>query len=102
MTTRFYSAVALNFQKPGMEMDLNKGKFRQNGRSGYILKPSFMRDRTVLFDPVRPIEGSGLDRKQLFIDVSLVHLVSLYQSCEHSVGFIIPDKNHMDQFRFKL
>ncbi|XP_032891061.1 1-phosphatidylinositol 4,5-bisphosphate phosphodiesterase delta-3 [Amblyraja radiata] len=61
--------VALNFQKPGMEMDLNKGKFRQNGRSGYILKPSFMRDRSVLFDPARPIEGSGLDRKQLFIDV---------------------------------
>ncbi|XP_051894869.1 1-phosphatidylinositol 4,5-bisphosphate phosphodiesterase delta-3-like isoform X2 [Pristis pectinata] len=61
--------VALNFQKPGMEMDLNKGKFRQNGRSGYILKPSFMRNRSIQFDPSRPTEGSGLDRKQLIIDV---------------------------------
>ncbi|XP_067869214.1 1-phosphatidylinositol 4,5-bisphosphate phosphodiesterase delta-3-like isoform X2 [Heterodontus francisci] len=61
--------VALNFQKPGMEMDLNKGKFRQNGRSGYILKPSFMRDRSIQFDPSWPIAGSGLNRKQLIIDV---------------------------------
>ncbi|XP_078385985.1 1-phosphatidylinositol 4,5-bisphosphate phosphodiesterase delta-3-like isoform X2 [Cetorhinus maximus] len=61
--------VALNFQKPGMEMDLNKGKFRQNGRSGYILKPSFMRDRSIQFDPSRPVPGSGLNRKQLTINI---------------------------------
>ncbi|XP_069761271.1 1-phosphatidylinositol 4,5-bisphosphate phosphodiesterase delta-3-like isoform X2 [Narcine bancroftii] len=61
--------VALNFQKPGMEMDLNKGKFRQNGRSGYILKPIFMRDRSIHFDPAQPIEGLGLDRKELTIEV---------------------------------
>ncbi|XP_059811761.1 1-phosphatidylinositol 4,5-bisphosphate phosphodiesterase delta-3-like [Hypanus sabinus] len=61
--------VALNFQKAGVEMDLNKGKFRQNGRSGYILKPSFMRNRNIQFDPSRPMEGSGLNRKQLIIDV---------------------------------
>ncbi|XP_067825229.1 1-phosphatidylinositol 4,5-bisphosphate phosphodiesterase delta-3-like [Heptranchias perlo] len=61
--------VALNFQKPGTEMDLNKGKFRQNGRSGYILKPSFMRDRSIEFDPLRPVAGTGLNRKQLTIDV---------------------------------
>ncbi|XP_060704612.1 1-phosphatidylinositol 4,5-bisphosphate phosphodiesterase delta-3-like isoform X2 [Hemiscyllium ocellatum] len=61
--------VALNFQKPGMEMDLNKGKFRQNGRSGYILKPSFMRDTSVRFDPSWPLSGAGLDRKQLIINI---------------------------------
>uniref|UniRef100_UPI00398EF2B1 1-phosphatidylinositol 4,5-bisphosphate phosphodiesterase delta-3-like n=1 Tax=Pristiophorus japonicus TaxID=55135 RepID=UPI00398EF2B1 len=61
--------VALNFQKPGTEMDLNKGKFRQNGRSGFILKPSFMRDRSIQFDPSWPIAGAGLDRKQLMIDI---------------------------------
>ncbi|XP_072343019.1 1-phosphatidylinositol 4,5-bisphosphate phosphodiesterase delta-3-like [Scyliorhinus torazame] len=61
--------VALNFQKPGMEMDLNKGKFRQNGHSGYILKPDFMRDRSIQFDPSRPISGSGLNRKQLTIKI---------------------------------
>ncbi|XP_078079844.1 1-phosphatidylinositol 4,5-bisphosphate phosphodiesterase delta-3-like isoform X2 [Mustelus asterias] len=61
--------VALNFQKPGMEMDLNKGKFRQNGRCGYILKPSFMRDRSIQFDPSCPVSGAGLDRKQLTINI---------------------------------
>ncbi|XP_067825232.1 1-phosphatidylinositol 4,5-bisphosphate phosphodiesterase delta-3-like isoform X3 [Heptranchias perlo] len=61
--------VALNFQKPGTEMDLNKGKFRQNGRSGYILKPSFMRNRSNLFDPARPRTAAGLNRTQLIIDV---------------------------------
>ncbi|XP_078385995.1 1-phosphatidylinositol 4,5-bisphosphate phosphodiesterase delta-3-like [Cetorhinus maximus] len=61
--------VALNFQKPGLEMDLNKGKFRQNGRSGYILKPSFMRNRSIQFDPSRPVPGSGLNKTQLIIDI---------------------------------
>ncbi|XP_055513102.1 LOW QUALITY PROTEIN: 1-phosphatidylinositol 4,5-bisphosphate phosphodiesterase delta-3-like [Leucoraja erinacea] len=61
--------VALNFQKSGMEMDLNKGKFRQNGRSGYILKPSFMRNKSNLFDPARPRNGAGLNKTQLIIDV---------------------------------
>ncbi|GCC21578.1 hypothetical protein chiPu_0020052 [Chiloscyllium punctatum] len=61
--------VALNFQKPGMEMDLNKGKFRQNGRSGYILKPSFMRDTSIRFDPSWPLSRAGLDRKQLIINI---------------------------------
>ncbi|XP_059494821.1 1-phosphatidylinositol 4,5-bisphosphate phosphodiesterase delta-3-like isoform X3 [Stegostoma tigrinum] len=61
--------VALNFQKPGTEMDLNKGKFRQNGRSGYILKPSFMRNSSNLFDPARPKPGAGLKETQLIIEI---------------------------------
>ncbi|XP_069761360.1 1-phosphatidylinositol 4,5-bisphosphate phosphodiesterase delta-3-like isoform X2 [Narcine bancroftii] len=61
--------VALNFQKPGTEMDLNKGKFRQNGRCGYILKPSFMRNRSNLINPLRPRAGAGLSKTQLIIDV---------------------------------
>ncbi|XP_060704486.1 1-phosphatidylinositol 4,5-bisphosphate phosphodiesterase delta-3-like [Hemiscyllium ocellatum] len=61
--------VALNFQKPGTEMDLNKGKFRQNGRSGYILKPSFMRNRSNPFDPARAKPGAGLKETQLIIDI---------------------------------
>ncbi|XP_066422747.1 1-phosphatidylinositol 4,5-bisphosphate phosphodiesterase delta-3 [Molothrus aeneus] len=31
--------VALNFQTPGYEMDLNAGRFLPNGRCGYVLKP---------------------------------------------------------------
>jgi hypothetical protein len=36
-------AVALNFQTPGLMMDLYDGKFRQNGGCGYVLKPAMMR-----------------------------------------------------------
>uniref|UniRef100_A0A674JTX5 Phosphoinositide phospholipase C n=1 Tax=Terrapene triunguis TaxID=2587831 RepID=A0A674JTX5_9SAUR len=43
--------VALNFQTPGWEMDLNHGRFLVNGRCGYVLKPSFLRRRQASFDP---------------------------------------------------
>jgi len=32
----------------------NVGLFRDNGGSGYLLKPSFMRDSSVTFDPTVP------------------------------------------------
>ncbi|XP_040509340.1 1-phosphatidylinositol 4,5-bisphosphate phosphodiesterase delta-3 isoform X4 [Gallus gallus] len=35
--------VALNFQTPGYEMDLNTGRFLGNGGCGYVLKPQFLR-----------------------------------------------------------
>ncbi|XP_040473220.1 1-phosphatidylinositol 4,5-bisphosphate phosphodiesterase delta-3 [Falco naumanni] len=35
--------VALNFQTPGYEMDLNAGRFLGNGRCGYVLKPPCLR-----------------------------------------------------------
>ncbi|CAL8091039.1 unnamed protein product [Orchesella dallaii] len=34
--------VALNYQTPDRPMQLNHGKFRQNGGCGYVLKPDFM------------------------------------------------------------
>jgi len=34
--------VALNYQTPDKPMQLNQGKFRMNGRCGYILRPEFM------------------------------------------------------------
>lgn len=41
--------IALNYQTPDKPMQLNQAKFRDNGCSGYILKPRFMlNDR---FDP---------------------------------------------------
>uniref|UniRef100_A0A8C7AAJ2 Phosphoinositide phospholipase C n=1 Tax=Neovison vison TaxID=452646 RepID=A0A8C7AAJ2_NEOVI len=43
--------VALNFQTPGLPMDLQNGKFLDNGGSGYILKPHFLRDIETQFDP---------------------------------------------------
>ena len=44
--------VALNFQTPDIPMQLNRGKFKQNGRSGYILKPHMLRQTFASFDPM--------------------------------------------------
>ena len=35
-------------------MQMNDGLFRQNGGSGFILKPSILRDPDVEFDPKGP------------------------------------------------
>lgn len=34
--------VALNYQTGDKSMQLNQGKFRENGNCGYLLKPEFM------------------------------------------------------------
>uniref|UniRef100_A0A915PW44 Phosphoinositide phospholipase C n=1 Tax=Setaria digitata TaxID=48799 RepID=A0A915PW44_9BILA len=36
--------VSLNYQTLGLTMDLQQGKFSENGGCGYVLKPSIMRD----------------------------------------------------------
>ncbi|XP_003906128.1 1-phosphatidylinositol 4,5-bisphosphate phosphodiesterase zeta-1 isoform X2 [Papio anubis] len=43
--------VALNFQTPGLPMDLQNGKFLDNGGSGYVLKPHFLRESESYFNP---------------------------------------------------
>ncbi|XP_068119306.1 1-phosphatidylinositol 4,5-bisphosphate phosphodiesterase delta-3 isoform X2 [Hyperolius riggenbachi] len=43
--------VALNFQTPGYKMDLNRGRFQDNGSCGYVLKPEFLRREDTLFNP---------------------------------------------------
>uniref|UniRef100_A0A3B4YMN2 1-phosphatidylinositol 4,5-bisphosphate phosphodiesterase n=1 Tax=Seriola lalandi dorsalis TaxID=1841481 RepID=A0A3B4YMN2_SERLL len=43
--------VALNFQTLDLPMQLNVGVFEYNGRSGYLLKPEFMRRTDKHFDP---------------------------------------------------
>ncbi|XP_029810481.1 1-phosphatidylinositol 4,5-bisphosphate phosphodiesterase zeta-1 isoform X2 [Suricata suricatta] len=50
--------VALNFQTPGLPMDLQNGKFLDNGGSGYILKPQFLRDNKTEFNPNKPPKQS--------------------------------------------
>ncbi|XP_034360563.1 1-phosphatidylinositol 4,5-bisphosphate phosphodiesterase delta-3 isoform X2 [Arvicanthis niloticus] len=46
--------VALNFQTPGYEMDLNTGRFLINGQCGYVLKPAYLRQLNTTFDPECP------------------------------------------------
>ncbi|XP_035514461.1 1-phosphatidylinositol 4,5-bisphosphate phosphodiesterase delta-3-A-like [Morone saxatilis] len=51
--------VALNFQTPGEQMDLNHGRFLQNGQCGYILKPPFMCRPDTTFNPENVGGGPG-------------------------------------------
>ncbi|XP_015279635.1 PREDICTED: 1-phosphatidylinositol 4,5-bisphosphate phosphodiesterase zeta-1-like [Gekko japonicus] len=43
--------VALNFQTPGQQMDLQNGKFLDNGGSGYLLKPEYLRKKNTQYNP---------------------------------------------------
>ncbi|XP_051543709.1 1-phosphatidylinositol 4,5-bisphosphate phosphodiesterase delta-1a isoform X2 [Myxocyprinus asiaticus] len=59
--------VALNFQTPCKEMDMNQGRFLPNGRCGYILKPEFQRDPASQFDPKNLSAGPWLQKKTVHI-----------------------------------
>lgn len=45
--------VALNFQSLATPMDLNDGRFQDNGGCGYILKPAVLMSTQGDFDPGR-------------------------------------------------
>ncbi|TKS90243.1 1-phosphatidylinositol 4,5-bisphosphate phosphodiesterase delta-3-A [Collichthys lucidus] len=51
--------VALNFQTPGEQMDLNHGRFLPNGQCGYVLKPPFMCQPGTTFNPENVGGGPG-------------------------------------------
>uniref|UniRef100_A0A3P9A7N0 Phosphoinositide phospholipase C n=1 Tax=Esox lucius TaxID=8010 RepID=A0A3P9A7N0_ESOLU len=59
--------VALNVQTPCPNMDLNQGRFLVNGKTGYILKPAYMRDQMSEFDPITLTRGPWLQHKTLHI-----------------------------------
>ncbi|KAM9552364.1 1-phosphatidylinositol 4,5-bisphosphate phosphodiesterase delta-1-like [Salvelinus alpinus] len=61
--------VALNFQTPSKEMDLNQGRFRSNGLSGYVLKPEFQRDPGSEFNPMTLTKGPWIKRQAFHIMV---------------------------------
>uniref|UniRef100_A0A4W5PGF0 Phosphoinositide phospholipase C n=1 Tax=Hucho hucho TaxID=62062 RepID=A0A4W5PGF0_9TELE len=63
------SMVALNFQTPGEQMDLNQGRFLPNGRCGYILKPSFLCSPSSNFNPEITGGGPGHIPTQLTIRI---------------------------------
>uniref|UniRef100_A0A670YXL4 1-phosphatidylinositol 4,5-bisphosphate phosphodiesterase n=1 Tax=Pseudonaja textilis TaxID=8673 RepID=A0A670YXL4_PSETE len=76
--------VALNFQSLDLPMQLNLGIFEYNRRSGYLLKPEFMRRSDKFFDPftedivdgivantVKIISGQFLSDKRIGIYVEV-------------------------------
>ena len=44
----------MNFQNIDTALKLNEALFRDNGRSGYILKPEILRNPALKFDPKNP------------------------------------------------
>jgi len=46
--------VALNYQTAGEKMLMNQAMFRTNGNTGYVLKPAFLRNREIKFNPFEP------------------------------------------------
>ncbi|XP_037547005.1 1-phosphatidylinositol 4,5-bisphosphate phosphodiesterase delta-3-A [Nematolebias whitei] len=61
--------VALNFQTPGEQMDLNHGRFLQNGLCGYVLKPNFMCQPDTTFSPDNVGGGPGHNPVLLTVQV---------------------------------
>ncbi|KAI3359617.1 hypothetical protein L3Q82_013999 [Scortum barcoo] len=61
--------VALNFQTPGEQMDLNQGRFLPNSRCGYVLKPRFMCSLKSNFNPENTGGGPGHTPTQLTIRI---------------------------------
>ncbi|XP_045923962.1 1-phosphatidylinositol 4,5-bisphosphate phosphodiesterase delta-3-A-like [Micropterus dolomieu] len=62
--------VALNFQTPGEQMDLNQGRFLQNGQCGYILKPPFMCQPDTTFNPENV--GGGPGHRPVLLTVKII------------------------------
>lgn len=50
--------IALNYQTPDKPMQINMGKFKENGGCGFILKPSFMLDENY-----KPYEKKSIEKK---------------------------------------
>lgn len=61
--------VALNFQTPCIEMQLNQGRFLPNGFCGYVLKPEFQRNFSSQFDPYTLRKGPWLKKKTFHVMV---------------------------------
>ncbi|XP_030915598.1 1-phosphatidylinositol 4,5-bisphosphate phosphodiesterase delta-1 isoform X2 [Geospiza fortis] len=61
--------VALNFQTAGTEMDVYQGRFQDNGCSGYVLKPEFLRDEQTKFNPKSITEGTWGTKKKLLLKI---------------------------------
>eukprot|EP00027_Filamoeba_sp_ATCC50430_P001013 CAMPEP_0168555584 /NCGR_PEP_ID=MMETSP0413-20121227/8417_1 /TAXON_ID=136452 /ORGANISM="Filamoeba nolandi, Strain NC-AS-23-1" /LENGTH=837 /DNA_ID=CAMNT_0008586453 /DNA_START=37 /DNA_END=2550 /DNA_ORIENTATION=- len=57
--------VALNYQTGSDPMWINDGKFMDNGGSGYLLKPKFLREEKITFNP----EGKHSVQKTLHVTV---------------------------------
>uniref|UniRef100_UPI00398E89FE 1-phosphatidylinositol 4,5-bisphosphate phosphodiesterase beta-1 isoform X1 n=1 Tax=Pristiophorus japonicus TaxID=55135 RepID=UPI00398E89FE len=61
--------VALNFQTLDLAMQLNMGMFEHNGKSGFRLKPEFMRRTDKHFDPFTESTVDGIVANTLSVKI---------------------------------
>ncbi|XP_072105166.1 inactive phospholipase C-like protein 2 isoform X1 [Mobula birostris] len=61
--------VAMNYQTPGLMMDLNIGWFRQNGNCGYVLRPAIMREEVSYFSANAKDSLPGVSAQLLHIKI---------------------------------
>ncbi|KTF78759.1 hypothetical protein cypCar_00047569, partial [Cyprinus carpio] len=61
--------VALNFQTIDLSMQLNLGMYEYNGKSGYRLKPEFMRRPDKHFDPFTESTVDGIVANTLSVKI---------------------------------
>ncbi|XP_053507674.1 1-phosphatidylinositol 4,5-bisphosphate phosphodiesterase delta-1b isoform X1 [Ictalurus furcatus] len=80
--------VALNVQTRCAEMDLNQGLFSQNGQSGYVLKPAYLRDKESEFDPITLVRGPWL--KHIEFHVMVISAQQLPKVSEKSLSVVDP------------
>lgn len=61
--------VALNYQTGSPPMWLNDGKFLDNGKSGYLLKPEYMIKKDVTFEPEPKSSEKPKSVKTLYVQI---------------------------------
>ncbi|KAK3732058.1 hypothetical protein RRG08_026445 [Elysia crispata] len=61
--------VALNYQTPDKSMQVNQAMFAQNGRCGYVLKPSFMQEPYYHPNNMAALKG---DVESIFLSIEVL------------------------------
>nr|CAB3264930.1 inactive phospholipase C-like protein 1 [Phallusia mammillata] len=61
--------AALNYQTPGLMMDINDGRFSMNGSCGYVLKPSVMREPMAYYSTQHNEAIPGVASKTLHLRI---------------------------------
>lgn len=76
--------VALNYQTPDKPMQINTGRFRENGGCGFILKPEFMFD-----EGYNPYDRRSIERKVAGVSVTL-RVIGARHLCKSGRGAASP------------
>jgi len=61
--------VSLNYQTPGICMQLNRAMFNRGPKAGLILKPRCMRKRKMGYHPLTDDPINGVDAKKLTVQI---------------------------------